>query len=164
MKINKNIILGLILLFIIGCSQKKDIKSLKFSGTLEMLEHSLGAPVPGRVKEILVEEGQNLKKGQIIAYLEHYDQAKRDFSRDEELVGVGGVSKEEYEHDKQAMEDQQVVSPIDGLVLLKILEDGEVAAAGTPIVIIGDPLQLWIRVYIPEDLINQISMHQKAHQ
>ena len=92
-----------------------------------------------------MEEGQSVKNGQIIAYLEHYDQAKRDFARSEDLVGSGGVSKQEYEHDKQAMEDQQVVSPIDGIVLIKVRENGEAVTAGAPIVIIGDPTKLWIK-------------------
>ncbi|MBN1794192.1 MAG: biotin/lipoyl-binding protein, partial [Candidatus Omnitrophica bacterium] len=124
------VIFGFIVVLLTGCSSRKDITSLTFSGTLEIEEHSLGAPVSGRIKDILVEEGQGVKAGQPIAFLEHYEQAKRDFERSEALLDSGGVSREQYEHDRQTMDDQQILSPIDGVVLLKVRESGEVVAAG----------------------------------
>ena len=135
---------------------------MKFSGTLEMTEHSVGAPVAGRLAEIFVEEEQEVHKGQVIAVLEHFQQAKKDFERDAVLVDSGGVSREKYEHDRQAMEDQQVVSPVDGVILIKVREVGEVVEAGAPVVVIGEQDDMWIKVFIPEDLISQVAVNQKA--
>ncbi|MBN1794966.1 MAG: HlyD family secretion protein, partial [Candidatus Omnitrophica bacterium] len=35
-------------------------------------------------------------------------------------------------------------------------------AAGAPVVIMGDPTRLWVKVYIPEDLISQVTVDQQA--
>lgn len=145
-----------------GCSGNPRLEAKRFSGTLEMTEHSIGFSVPGTIKEMKVEEGDTVKKGQLIALLDHYDQAKKDFERAAGLVKSGGVSQEDYEHLHQAMEDQSVVSPIDGVVLIRVRVAGEVVPAGAPVAVIGDTSELWVRIFVPEDLINRISMHQKA--
>lgn len=41
-----------------------------------------------------------------------------------------------------------LTAPISGVVLLKSVEQGEVVAPGVPILTLGDPAKLWIRVYI----------------
>ncbi len=152
----------LIPLALLGCSQKGGIDSLRFTGTVEMDEYSIGFPVSGRIEQVFVEEEQLVKQGEIIATLEHFEQARRDFERSQSLVGSGGVSKQEYEHDKVAMEDQRAVSPIDGIVLTKVRENGEVVAAGGPVVVMGNLKNLWVRVYVPEYLISKIFVDQKA--
>lgn len=52
------------------------------------------------------------------------------------------------------LEDTVAVSPIDGVVLVKAAEAGEILAAGTPVVAIGDLAHPWLRGYISErDLV-----------
>ena len=148
-------------LFLAGCDHRNN-QSSKFSGTLELTEHSVGAVTAGRIADLSVEEGDEVVKGQFIAALEHYGQAKRDFRRAAELLKSGGVSRQQYEHDRQAMEDQRVLSPIDGVVLLKVHEAGEVAAAGEPVVVLGDPQDMWIKIYVPESFVSRIKMNQMA--
>ena len=152
----------LIFYLFIGCAQEKNIQSMTFSGTLEMTEYSVGAPVAGTIANVFVEEEQNVNKGQLIAQLEHFQQAKKDFERAAALVDSGGVSRQEYEHEKLAMEDQEAVSPVDGVVLIKVREPGEVVAAGAPIVVIGEYKDMWIKVFIPENLVAQVSINQKT--
>lgn len=48
------------------------------------------------------------------------------------------------------LEDTIAVSPIDGVVLVKAAEAGEILAAGTPVVAIGDLAHPWLRGYISE--------------
>ena len=153
-------VLGLI--FIAGCAQNHDVFSLTFSGTLEMTEYSVGSPVPGRLARVFVDEEDDVRKGQIIAQLEHFEQAQKDYQRAEALVKSGGVSRQEYEHTKQAMDDQQAVSPVDGVVLVKVREPGEVVGAGAPIVVVGEQADTWIKVFIPEDLVSRLAAGQKA--
>ncbi|MFH1283326.1 MAG: HlyD family efflux transporter periplasmic adaptor subunit [bacterium] len=157
---------ALFLLFIFSaiysCARENGIGSYTFSGTVEMTEYSVGAPVPGRIAEIFVEEGREMRKGELIAILDHYEQAKRDFERSEALKSSGGVSAQQYEHDRLAMEDQRVSAPVDGVVLVKVREKGEVVNAGSPIVVFGEQGQLWVRVFVPEILISQVSMNKKA--
>ncbi|OIO37702.1 MAG: hypothetical protein COT00_02440 [Candidatus Omnitrophica bacterium CG07_land_8_20_14_0_80_50_8] len=78
----KLFIFGIIIFIIV--SSIMDIwkqKHLDLSGTLELTEHSVGARVPGRLSTLSVDEGQTVKKGQLVATLDRYDQAKRDFER-----------------------------------------------------------------------------------
>lgn len=58
--------------------------------------------------------------------------------------------------------DAVIVSPIDGVVLVKSAEQGEVVAAGTTIVTIGDIEHPWLRAYIGETDLGRIKLGQKA--
>jgi HlyD family secretion protein len=53
-------------------------------------------------------------------------------------------------------------SPMTGMVLSKIIEPGEYVAAGTPVVTIGDLVNVWVRAYIPEDLNGRVKLGQKV--
>ena len=50
------------------------------------------------------------------------------------------------------------VSPIDGVVLVKTAEVGEVLAAGTPVVEIGDLDHPWLRGYIGEEDLGRVKL------
>jgi len=82
------------------------------SGTLELTEHSLGARVPAGCRGSLVEESQTVAKGQLVAQLDRYDQAKRDFDRVTQLYQDGGATKQSLEEAQLALEDQEILSPL----------------------------------------------------
>ena len=46
-----------------------------------------------------------------------------------------------------------VLAAVDGVVLGRLAEPGEVVAAGTPLITIGVVSRRWVRVYLPADLI-----------
>ena len=56
-----------------------------YSGTLELTEHSVGARVAGRLTTLLVDEGDAVKKGQLIGTLERADQTEKDYRRAQAL-------------------------------------------------------------------------------
>lgn len=58
--------------------------------------------------------------------------------------------------------DTTIVSPIDGVVLVKAVESGEVVAAGTTIVSIGDLDHPWLRAYINEADLGRIHLGGSA--
>jgi HlyD family secretion protein len=58
--------------------------------------------------------------------------------------------------------DTVVVAPIDGVVLVKSAEVGEVLAAGTTVVSIGDIDHPWLRAYINETDLARIKFGQSA--
>ncbi len=148
--------------FLLSCAKTDQTSSYKFSGTLELTEHSLGARVAGRVASLTVEEGEKVKAGQLIATLDRFNQAQKDFRRTQELLQQGGATQQDLEHAALALEDEQVVSPIDGVVLVKVQEVGEVVSAAAPVVVIGDRKSLWVRIFVPEGLINKMKMNQPA--
>lgn len=134
----------------------------KFSGTLEYTEYSLGARVAGRVATLNVNEGSVVKKGDVIATLDHFEQAKKDYDRLLALQKVGGVSDQMLEQAHWNLDDQQVVSPIDGVVLIKVHQVGEVVTAASPLVVLGESQKPWVRIYVPEGVVNQVQLNQKA--
>jgi HlyD family secretion protein len=60
------------------------------------------------------------------------------------------------------LSDTIISSPIDGVVLVKSAEPGEVLAAGTTVLTIGDIDHPWLRGYISEGDLGRVKLGQKA--
>jgi HlyD family secretion protein len=60
------------------------------------------------------------------------------------------------------LSDTEVSSPITGVVLVKSAEPGEVLAAGTTVVSIGDLEHPWLRAYINETDLGRVKLGQKV--
>lgn len=60
------------------------------------------------------------------------------------------------------LDDTEVTTPIDGVVLVKSAEPGEVLAAGTTVVTIGDLEHPWLRAYINETDLGRVKLGQKV--
>ncbi len=60
------------------------------------------------------------------------------------------------------LRDSTILSPLNGVVLTKRAEQGEVINPGFPIVVLVDPDDLWLRVYIPEAEIGLVKIGQPA--
>jgi len=58
--------------------------------------------------------------------------------------------------------DATLVSPIDGVVLVKAAEAGEVIAAGSTVVSLGDLTHPWLRAYINETDLGRIKLGSKV--
>jgi HlyD family secretion protein len=63
---------------------------------------------------------------------------------------------------KTQLSDTEAVSPIEGVVLLKGAEPGEVVAAGTTILTVGDVAHPWVRAYIGERDLGRVKLGDKA--
>jgi HlyD family secretion protein len=55
-----------------------------------------------------------------------------------------------------------ILSPVDGIVLRKNLEVGEMANPGVPIVTLMKPSDLWVRAYVPEEEVGRIKVGSRA--
>jgi HlyD family secretion protein len=60
------------------------------------------------------------------------------------------------------MEKLQVAAPIDGVVLERLIEPGEIALTGTPLLTLARLDDLMITVYVPEDRYGEIRLGQPA--
>jgi HlyD family secretion protein len=60
------------------------------------------------------------------------------------------------------LSDTEIYAPIDGVVLVKSAEAGEVLAAGTTIVTIGDLDHPWLRAYVGETDLGRVKLGQKV--
>ncbi|MEZ5402614.1 MAG: efflux RND transporter periplasmic adaptor subunit [Bryobacteraceae bacterium] len=60
------------------------------------------------------------------------------------------------------LDDTTVASPIDGIVLVKSAEAGEVLPAGVPVVTVGDLARPWLRAYITEQQLGRVKLGETA--
>jgi len=135
---------------------------MTFSGTLEMTEHVLGVKAAGRLTTLSVKEGDLVHQGELLATFDRYEQDKKDYARLAVIYQNGGADQQSLENARLAMEDQQVISPLDGIVLVKSAETGEIIPAGGGVVVVGDPSDQWVKIFVSEDLMHQLSIGQTA--
>ena len=147
---------------ITGCSEKKDFNQMTFSGTVEMTEHVLGPKVSGRLTMLTVKEGDVVKKDQFLASFDRYEQSKKDYQRLEVLYKNGGSNQQSLENARLVVEDQEILSPINGIVLVKSAEIGEIIPTGGGVIVIADPLDQWVKIFVSEDLMHHLIINQRA--
>lgn len=63
---------------------------------------------------------------------------------------------------KTRLSDSVATSPIDGVVLVKAAEAGEVLSTGMPVVVIGDIHHPWLRGYISEPYLDRVKLNTKV--
>jgi HlyD family secretion protein len=54
--------------------------------------------------------------------------------------------------------ETRVLSPLDGVVLLRLVEEGEVVQPGQPLLIVIDPQELFLKVYVSEEDIGKVRL------
>lgn len=154
--------LSLALLFCLSVAACRRQEPTTFSGTVEMTEHSLGARVAGRLVTLAVDEGDRVTRGQRLATFDRFEKAQRDFNRTQENFKTGGATRQAVEEADLALQDQQIISPVDGVVLTRVRTPGEYVPAGGAVVIVGDQRAYWIRIYVPQGMINRVQMNGQA--
>jgi HlyD family secretion protein len=85
--------------------------------------------------------------------------------KEQELVARRAVieqSRAQAGISESQLSDTTVFTPIDGVVLVKSAEVGEVLGAGTTIVTIGDLEHPWLRGYINETDLGRVKLGQKV--
>ena len=110
-------------------------KKTVISGTIEATEIHLGTQLGGVINAIYLHEGENAQKGEIVA----------------EVQPATGVS---------AGYTEKVRSPIDGVILERPFEPGELAMPGSTILTVGDLTDLTLTVYVPEEKVGQVALGQ----
>jgi multidrug efflux pump subunit AcrA (membrane-fusion protein) len=103
------------------------------SGTVEATEINVPTLSGGRVKQVYVSEGDQIYKGQQLA-----------------LVSSATL----------ASVSENITSPIDGVVLERLVEPDEFAAPGSTVMVVASLNTLTLTIYVPEDLYGQISLGQ----
>jgi multidrug resistance efflux pump len=112
-------------------------KSFTVSGTIEATEIHMSSETGGRVRAVYVQEGEKVTNGEVLV----------DFHPDSMAGGASVVRG-------------SVVSPIDGVVIERSVEPGEVALAGSTMMIVSNLNNLTLTVYVPEDRYGVIMLGQ----
>lgn len=107
-------------------------------GTLEATEVSIAAEVTARIREVAVVEGQAVRKDDLLVVLDDTLPALQYRQATPAEQQVLGVQLTKY----------RLVAPLDGVVLRRHAEPGEVAVAGAPLLTLADRSYLDLKVYL----------------
>lgn len=211
-KIYLMIFLGITLLFAVGCSKKeiladgnmadatipvetKKVEKSTISQTIELVgtlyawkEANLGAQTTGRIEKIFVEEGSEVKGGDLLFQMDdtqlaqakiQYEVAKDDYNRMMPLNERGSISKQQFDKVKAGFEtaeyayklllaNTQFKAPFSGIITSKKLNEGEVfllapGGSGAPAVVTLMQLNtLKLKASISEMNFKDIQLGQKV--
>lgn len=143
--------------------------------------------VGGRVIKLNVTEGSRVKKGDVLLELDHRivnaqlkrAQAKsvlaqRELKRVSELVAERGLAQKELDTAKAnadtaeadlalaevSAENSSIQSPVDGIVVQKVVEEGDYVEPGQTVVTVTDIDQAWIAANIEETSVGEVKVGQ----
>lgn len=145
--------------------------------------------VPGRINQVLVEEGDKVAKGDLLAVIESQDyksrldmaeaavlRAKDAYERYEPLYKEGAYAEKNFIELKanlaeaiaarniarKALGDTSLYSPITGIVGSKSVELGTMVSAQSPAFSIVKTDLIYARVSVPETEIDKVTMGKSA--
>ncbi len=165
-------------------------KDIKAGGNAEGFRTiKIGFLVAGRINYIAAGEGEWVSKNKLVASLDsasyqiarelaeiqvnqtqdEYDRLKlmhdnksiseSDFSK----INFGlQQAKAQFRLHSRNLEETKLFSPIDGVVIKKLAEVGEITGVGIPVLVISDIHKIKINVYIPETEISGVNVGQTA--
>ncbi len=146
-----------------------------FAGTLETTKVILSSRVASDISDVFVIEGDNVYVGQPLvelscdAYKIIARQINSDYERATQLLARGHVSQAEYDMITRSKQDNdlrldwcQIVSPINGIVVTKFHEVGEVVGPGSVLISVANPRDIWAYFYVPYEMLARIKIGQKV--
>lgn len=152
-----------------SCSQEKDglqiVRSAKVQkGDLEVKVTATGtvkpynrveikAPIPGRVEEVLVREGDEVKKGQVLAQMSSSERAAL-------LDAAGAQGAETVKRWEEAYKMAPLLAPLDGTIIVRAVEPGQTVTTTDPVVVLSD--RLIVEALVDETDLALIALGQKV--
>lgn len=161
-----------------------------FSGISKFeIESNLSFQVSGKVKDVVVDLGDVVKKEDTVALLDdqdyksnlqaaesEYTQAQRDLERYRKLYEDEHVSRQEFEEVKTNTEVLKskfdlakaqlsytvLRSPVEGKITKVYVNEHEVVSSGQPIVKVEAESALEVEVGVPESFIDKVSPNDKV--
>ncbi len=165
-------------------------KELTLSGNVEgATTVRLGFLVPGKISHISKKEGELIRKGELLSSLDatNYSIAKQladvqlnatddEYNRLKIMYDRKSISESDFKkigfslqeaqlqqklHTKN-LNDTRLYSPIEGVLLSKKVEVGEIVNQGMPLFVVADIRKVFVSVFVPEDELNKIRLNQEA--
>jgi len=110
-------------------------------------------PVNGRVESILVKEGEQVKIGQILAWMSSTERAAL-------LDAARGQGEEKLKYWQEAYKPIALLAPIDGEVIVATTQPGQAVTTADPVIVLSD--HLIVRAQVDETDIGKIKLEQEA--
>ncbi len=161
----------------------QDVEQIgEFTATVEaQVKNNIAPQTPFRIKQIAVEVGDHVQKGQLLAKMDatnlqqakiQLDNQELEFKRIDELYKVGGASKSAWDAQKTSLEvarasfknlveNTQLLSPISGIVTARNYDSGDMYSGGTPIFTVEQIRPVKLIVNVSESLFTKV---KKGHE
>ncbi|MBN3038690.1 MAG: efflux RND transporter periplasmic adaptor subunit [Candidatus Omnitrophica bacterium] len=110
-------------------------------------------PISGRIEEILVQEGDKVKQGQILALMSSTERAAL-------LDSARAQGEEAVKYWKDVYKATPLISPIDGEVIVRAVEPGQTITSTDAVIVLSD--RLIVSAQFDETDIGRVQLQQKA--
>lgn len=173
----------------VGAQNQAEV--INAAGTVALRRESpLGFTSAGRITTLTVNEGDTVGAGQLLAALDptttaaalasaeaERSRAGREFARSSELFEKGWVARPRVDSAEAAvrvaeanvrsarfqLNNSRIVAPGGGIVIARLAEPGQVVAAGTPVLVLGDASSGHVlRLAVPDRMAARLRVGQPA--
>ena len=110
-------------------------------------------PIPGRIEQVLIVEGQKVRRGQILAWMSSTERAAL-------LDAARSKGAEELKKWEEIYPPTPILSPLNGTIVLKNVEQGETFTSVDSLMSMSD--RLTVKAQVDETDIASIQNKQKA--
>lgn len=108
-------------------------------------------PIAGRIEEVLFKEGDEVTKGQILAWMSSTERAAL-------LDAARSRGEDSYKEWADSYKPAPLTSPLNGMVIVRAVEPGQTVTTADPVMVISD--RLIIKAMVDETDLAQIHVGQ----
>lgn len=110
-------------------------------------------PIAGRIEEILVKEGDEVKKGDVLCLMSSTERAAL-------LDSAHLKGEKELKYWKEVYKPTPLIAPVDGQVIVRAVEPGQTVTVNDTILVLSD--RLIVKAQVDETDIGKVKLGQKA--
>lgn len=135
--------------------EKRDIRiTVETTGEVQPRNRlDVKPPIAGRLEELLVDEGDTVKKGQILGWISSTERATL-------LDAALATSQDEFDYWADLYKPSPLISPLNGTIIARNFEPGQSIASADAVVVIAD--DLIIVANLDETDIGQVENDQEV--
>jgi len=111
------------------------------------------APIPGRAEEVLVDEGYNVKKGQVLAWMSSTERAAL-------IDAARAKGPDELKHWEDLYRPTPILAPVNGTIITRNVEPGQTFTSTDAVFVMSD--YLIVVAQVDETDLAQIRLRQPA--
>lgn len=110
-------------------------------------------PIAGRAEDIRVKEGDEVKKGQVLAWMSSVERAAL-------LDAARAKGPEELAHWEELYKPTPLIAPLSGVIISRLVEPGQTVSASDAVLVMSN--RLIVKAQVDETDIGQIRRGQEA--
>ena len=130
------------------------LASIPSTGTVQPRNRvEIKPPVAGRVDDILVVEGENIKKGQILGWMSSNERAAL-------LDSARAKGEAELKYWEDVYKAAPIIAPLDGFIISRSVEPGQSVLASDAILVMAD--RLIVKAQVDETDLSRIKLGQSV--